>query len=291
MKLINSVCTSLYFPSSRRSVDEFSRMARFLAARGMDCVEFYHDGDGRDKVGRVLRDNGLSGVYIAVIPSKEGKLHLCDEDREGRAAAVRLIKGCIDEAQAGGVTEVMINSGRIGASVERGLDALAASVEELFDYAAQKRYALDLLMEPCDSCMDAFQLIGPYERTLAFVRRLRSAGLPLKLTMDSAHTAEEGQDFLEAVTAVRPYCNHIHFANCNISDRQSPLYGDKHLGYEYPDTKWTVPALKKLFQGLQELYKGDEPLRIGLEVLCRTDDTYSYFDEAWSSLSFLNKKP
>ena len=34
--------------------------------------------------------------------------------------------------------------------------------------------------------------------------------------MDTAHTVEEGEDFLEALTAVKPYCNHIHFANCFI---------------------------------------------------------------------------
>ena len=66
------------------------------------------------------------------------------------------------------MTEVMINSGLIGNSVEKGLDALAKSVEELFDYA-NKNYKLRLLMEPCDSKMDACQLIGPYKRMLKFL--------------------------------------------------------------------------------------------------------------------------
>lgn len=289
MKLINSVCTTLFFPKSRKSIDEFSRMAHFLSEKGMDCIEFYHDGDGRDKIGNILSDTGLNGVYIAVIPSKEKKLHLCDENEDGRIAAVNLFKNCIDEAQANGMTELMMNSGHIGNSVEKGLDALAKSVEELFDYANKKNYKLRLLMEPCDSAMDACQLIGPYKRTLQFLQRMHAEGLPLELTMDTAHTVEEGEDFLEALAAVKPYCNHIHFANCFIKDEQSPLYGDKHLGYEYEDTEWTVPALASLFEGLKALYKDGETLRIGLEVLCRVDDPYKYFNDVWNSLEFLHK--
>jgi sugar phosphate isomerase/epimerase len=201
-----------------------------------------------------------------------------------------MYKNCIDEIYSNGITELMMNSGRIGSSVERGLEALAASVEELFNYASMKNYKLRLLMEPCDSHMDAFHLIGPYSRTLAFLKRMHSAGLPLELTMDSAHTVEEGEDFLEALSAVKPYCSHIHFANCYIKDNKSPLYGDKHLGYEYPDTEWTIPALSKLYESLEELYPGDSILRIGLEALCRCDDPYKYFDDVWNSMKFLYKK-
>lgn len=289
MKIIKSVCSNLFFPESRRSIDEFRRMAQFLAAKGMECIEFYHDGDGRDKIGNILADNGLKGVYIGVIPSKEGKLHLCDEDESGRLSAVKMFKVCIDEAQANGMTEVMMNSGRIGSSTQRGVDALAASVEELFNYGAMKNYKLRLLLEPCDSCMDACQLIGPYKRTQTFMERVWSVGLPLELTLDSAHTVEEGESFIEALTNLKPYCRQIHFANCNIIDPGNPLYGDKHLGFEYPDTEWTISALASLFEELKVLYGDEEYLRIGLEVLCRKEDTYEYFNSVWNNLTFLHK--
>ena len=35
---------------------------------------------------------------------------------------------------------------------------------------------------------------------------------------------------------------------------------------------------------------GDEPLRIGLEVLCRTGNPYAYFEDIWNSLSFLQEQ-
>ncbi|HHW31648.1 MAG TPA: sugar phosphate isomerase/epimerase [Clostridiaceae bacterium] len=289
MKLINSVCTNLYFPKSRKNIDEFRRMAYFLAEKGIECIEFYHDGDSRDKIGSVLLDTGLSSVYIAVIPSKESRLDLCHESEEGRTAAVKLFKSCIDEAQHNGIPEIMMNSGRIGNNVEKGLDSLAKSIEELYDYVQQKNYSLCFLMEPCDSIMEAFHLIGPYARTLEFMKRMDNAGLPIKLTLDTAHTVEEGENFLEALKAVKPYCNHIHFANCFIKDRKNPLYGDKHLGYEYPDTEWMIPDLSNLFISLEGLYGHDEDLRIGLEALCRQEDPYEYFNSVWESLTFLHK--
>lgn len=292
MKIINSVCTSLVFPESRKKIDAFRRMAEYLSAKGMDSIEFYHDGDGRDKIGPILADTGLDPIYIAVIPSKEQKLHLCDCDEAGRQAAVQLLKDCIDEAQFNGIGRVMVNSGAIQPDVERGLDALGRSIEELFDYAARKNYtSFALTMEPCDTWMHAYQLIGPYARTAAFAKAMREKGLPLELTMDAAHTAEEGEDFFAAMQATRPWCSHIHFANCNITEKDSPLYGDQHLGFEYPNTVWTPDTLGTLVAQLQDLYPGDEPLRIGLEVLCREADPYAYFEKMWASLPFIHKAP
>lgn len=290
MKIINSVCTSLVFPESRKKIDAFRSMAEFLSARGMDSIEFYHDGDGRDKIGPILADTGLDPVYIAVIPSKEQKQHLCNIDEDARRAAVELHRSCIDEAQFNGIGRVMICSGAMMPDVEKGLDSLGRSVEELFDYAAKKNYSnFVLTMEPCDTWMEAHQLIGPYARTLAFVKAMREKGLPLQLTMDAAHTVEEGEDFFEAMQATKPYCNHIHFANCNITEKDNPLYGDKHLGFEYPNTVWTPETLGTLVQQLQGLYPGDEPMRIGLEVLCREEDPYAYFEKMWASLPFIHK--
>lgn len=288
MRLIKSVCTNLFFPQSRKDITAFVDMASFLNDMGVESIEFYHDGVRRDRIGDVLASTGIKGVYIAVIPHKEQMQHLCNEDPANRAEAVKLAKFCIDEAQDNGISEIMFNSGRIGINVELGLDALFISFEELYEYIAKKRYTIQILMEPCDSHMDAFQLIGPNKRTLEFVERMHTAGLPLKLTMDTAHTVEEGEDFLQALMAVKPYCNHIHFANCNISDKDSPFYGDKHVGYEYPSTEWPPEELAELFGELKKLYPGDEPLRIGLEVLCREEDPYSYFEKVCRKLDFLH---
>ena len=289
MRLNRSICTNLFFPESRRNIDSFRDMAQFLSDKRIDTIEFYHDGIHKNLVGKLLDEIGLSGVYIAVIPSKEKKLYLCDEDKGARKKAVDLFYQCIDEAQANGINEVMINSGRIGISITEGLSCLVESVEQLFNHISRKNYKIKLLMEPCDSNMEAYHLIGPYRRTLDFVKNVNKKGLPLELTMDTAHTVEEGESFSEALKAVKEFCNQIHFANCYIKNPKDPLYGDKHLGFEYPDTEWTVSELTLLFKELEALYAGDEILRIGLEVLCRTDDPNDYFEKTWDSLPFLHE--
>lgn len=290
MKLVKSICTNLVFPESRKDIGAFRDMAGFLKGKGVGCIEFYHDGNGRDKTGAVLDDAGLDGVYIGVIPAKEQGHHLCNLDRDARKTALAVHKACLDEANGNGMSQFMICSGKVAPDVDAQMDALAASVQELYEYAAKIGMPVRLLLEPCDSNMDVRHLVGPYRRAIAIAKRMHDKGLPLELTMDSAHSAEEGEDFLEALTATKPYCSHIHFANCRINDPADPLYGDKHLGFEYADTPWTPATLAELFAGMERLYPGDGELRVALEVLCREKDPYAYFESMWSSLPFLSER-
>jgi sugar phosphate isomerase/epimerase len=287
MQVLKSVCTTLAFPKSRNDIGEFDSMASFLSGRGVGGIEFYYDGEDGAKIGEILAKTGLDPVLIAVIPSKENKLYLCDMDEEKRKAAVKLFIGCIDFCRTCGIRKLMINSGRITEDIKAGLQSLGRSIKELFEYASGKNYEMLIAMEPCDSKMDAFHLIGPYKRALDFTQDLNSQGYPLQLVMDCAHVAEEGEDFLTALMALRKYCGHIHFANCNIREKDNPLYGDKHLGFFYPNTEWSPEKLKALFGQLEKLYSADT-VRIGIETLCREDDPYKYFDETWKMLDFLH---
>ena len=290
MRLVNSVCSGMMFPESRKSIDAFRRVADFLRERGMDCMEFYYDGPASDRFGDALAANGLDAVYVAVIPSKERKLWLCDLDEGARRKAIDMHKRCVDHALDNGITRVMICSGVLQDDIPRQLDALAGSVGELFEYAADKNPEARLLLEPCDDAMQACNLLGPCARVRDFTLRVNEAGIPMELTMDCAHSSEMGEDFAGAVRAVRPWCRHVHFANCDISRPESPFYGDKHVGFEYPDTEWPPSALGVLFRQLEALYPGDAELRIGVEILCREDDPFAYFDKTWSMLPFLHKE-
>lgn len=280
MKPILSVCTNLFFPKSRQTADDFRRTAAFIAERGAKSMEFFHDGTGRQSAGQVLADNGLSGVLIGVIPLKEGKLNLCSLDEANRLRAVDVARDLLKEAADGGIARLMICSGQHApGDVDGHMDALVRSIETLYNEKVRKNLPVRIELEPCDSAIDARQFIGPYERTRALCDRLGGMGVQLHLTMDTAHTAEEFQDFPEALVAVKSYCDHIHFANCYLGDERDPLYGDKHLGYEYMDTPFGYAALNdQLIPRLAEIYPGDEALTIGLEVLCREEDPFAYFE-------------
>lgn len=289
MRVLKSVCTNLVFPESRRNIEEFRRMAEFLPAKGVRGIEFYHDGPHPDRVGKIAADAGLDPVYIAVIPSKEKRMYLCDLDRDNRRKAIDMLKGCLDECRDNNIEKLMINSGRIQDDVDKGIEALADSVEQLYNHADRRNQKIVMYLEPCDSNMQVFHLIGPYTRAVAFAEKIRSRGMPFFLTMDTAHVSEEGEDFMEAMEAAKPYCDHIHFANCRIDNPADPLYGDQHLGFEYSGTPWSPGALEKSYRKLEELYSGDDELRIALEVLCREDDPYAYFERMWESLPFLSR--
>lgn len=273
------------FPDTRKNLDAFRRTAEFLAERGIRSMEFYHDGPEAEKTGAILSGLGMSGVFIGVIPSKEQKLDLCSTDLWQEAA--RYYCGLMDAAQSAGIETLMFNSGRLSPEADRQLDALSEAVAFIHNHADKKGYSFTLVLEPGDSRMASFQLLGPYPRVLAFCERMAKNQTPVSLTMDSAHSAEEGENFTEAVRAVKKYCRHIHFANCLIRDKTSPLYGDQHVGFDYPDTEWNYEALKHLKNELDLLYPEEETLKIALEYLCREEDPYACFDKYWKAMPFL----
>ncbi len=282
MKVIKSVCTNLFFPQSRSDAQAFAGMIGFLKEYGVQSVECYCDGHQR--AGELIGRGGMSGVYIGVIPLKEQKKDLCALEEEARSAAVMQAKRDMDRADQGGFDWFMVNSGRRTPGREaQGMAALLRSMEELFEYRYKKGMTLGIEMEPCDSALEAMHLVGGPERALEVCRALEQRGLPLSLVMDSAHTSEEGRDFFQALTLTRPYCRHIHFANCRLDDPQDPLYGDKHLGYEDPGGIWTFEAIRDMMKRLEALY-GDQPLRVGLECLCRQENPFAWFQSTWERL-------
>lgn len=284
MKILRSVCTNMAFPDTRKSLDAFRKTAEFLAERGVRSLEFYHDGPETAKIGQILSGLAMTGVFIGVIPSKEQKLDLCSPDRWQEAA--RYYADLLDTAQSAGIETLMLNSGRIGADPEKQLDALAEAVTFLHNHADRKGYSASFVLEPGDSHMTSFQLLGPYPRVLAFCERMEKNGTPLGLTMDSAHSAEEGENFSEAVRAVKKYCRHIHFANCFIRDETSPLYGDQHVGFDYPDTEWDYASLETLQRELDRIYPGEETVKVALEYLCREEDPYACFEKYRKAMPF-----
>lgn len=291
MKLEKSVVTNLLFPASRNNIASFAQTMRLMQELSVDCAEFYHDGDGRGtgKVGNALADYGLAGIYIAVIPSKERQLWACSTDPENRAGAVRLFCDCLRDAADNGIPRMMINSGRIGDDPKAQYRCLGETVEQVANYAEQKGYHISLTMEPCDSRVTAMHLIGDYELADSFAAECRAKGIALELTMDSAHTAEQGQNFLDALRDTRPYCNHVHFANCCLSDPSSPLYGDQHVGYEQPNSVWNYEAIEAFWPNLEQLWPSEEPLRVTCEILCRASDPEAYFRNVWNRIPFGKK--
>ncbi len=286
MTIIPSVCSSLVFPKSRKDFSYFSEMAKYISEKGIKSLEFYHDGDGVDKVGYVLNDLGIEGMYIAVFPLKQQQLHLCNTDDANRQEAVKLACNCMREANFNGISHIMLNSGRTSGQQKLETAALYKSINEIHEYNQKHNLSITFTLEPCDSRIDSKQLVGPTDNAVTIVKTLRADGVPIELTMDIAHIAEEGEDAVSAIKKAKDYCNHVHFANCFLADKQSPLYGDKHLLYEHAKAVYSYNSLRNIVNELNDIYE-TQTVKIGLEFLGPESNEFQYFDSCWNSLNFL----
>lgn len=288
MKVRTSVCSHQVFQDSQSSIGAFRAAAEYFAEKGLRKLEFYYDGPQSGKLGGILADNGLAGGFTAVAELKAKHRNLCGLDADDRAEALAISERLMDLTADNGFESVMFNSGRIepGREAEQ-LDFLFASLEEIFNYAARRGYGFCMEMEPCASNMDSRQLIGPYARARAFFNRLHAAGLPLMVTLDAAHVAEEGEDFLESLRALRPYCEHLHYANCYIADPSHPMFGDQHLSFDYPGGHWSYEKFGALTEAVAPLYPGDAGVQICIEAMCREADPAAWFDRLWENVPYL----
>ena len=285
MKLKTSTAAIL-FPDSRHSLKSMEDTTGYLNGK-VNMLEFYYEGENDSAVGRLLEKNDLEGIFIGVIPLKERGLNLCSLDEENRTAAVQLMFKCIERTRLTGCHSLMLCSGKRPMSdsdIPACADAFVRSVQQIMEYeAAGSGSPVKLLLEPCDSSMDVKHLLGPTHRVIDTAKRISNLPGSFGLTMDTAHVAEEHEDFMEAMSAARPYCNHVHFANCAVQDPADPFYGDKHVGFDYPGGSFPYSALEKIFRSLEHMYK-DDSLSIALEILCRADNPYKNFDAIMANM-------
>lgn len=287
MKLRVSVAAIL-FPDARHSLSAMKETLEFLHGK-VDMIEFYYEGRDEFSVARLLEHSGLASIFIAVIPLKEKGLSPCSTEENNRRAAVEEMKLCVDRARLFGSEGVMVCSGKSPSDpreIPRCMDAFVESMREVAGHISQTGEPIKLLLEPCDSAMDAKHLLGPTSLSVEAVERVRAFYPNFSLTIDTAHVAEEGENFSGAMALAQPYCNHVHFANCMVADPSDPLYGDKHVDFDYPGGAFSYSGLKDIFGDLEDMYGGSH-LDIALEVLCRDADPFAHFETMMAQMPWL----
>ena len=144
---------------------------------------------------------------------KECNLSSLDEN-ERRKAVDEMLK-CIDASKAAKVATVLVTSGARPENElqkEEGLLVFQDSLEEICTYAGKD---ITITIEPGDSNVNYFQLIGPTAQAAALMRQMVGRGIGnLALTMDISHLAMLGEEITPSLEEVIPYCSHIHLANC-----------------------------------------------------------------------------
>ena len=290
-----SIVLPAFFPSSMENAQHFLNAIRALKNYDICSIEFYYKGNDRKTIQEYLVSHDIKSIYLGAMAAKQKNLNLSSPNKELREESVQEMKKCIDDAYFYGSNSILINSGRRSENGEDEIayECLKKSLEELLKYMDEKAkdYRLNLTLEPGDTSVDSFSLIGSTDLAIKLVREIREQYKNFGLTIDTSHLRQLDEEPLDSFKKAFPYCNHIHLANCIIKDKTSNLYGDKHPEFGIEGGEISIEELRNILQTLKEIYEESE-LMVGLEVIFRKEDhkeEIDYFKNTMKSLSSFYK--
>ena len=298
--ICRSLAISSLFPETVESWETLERTVRFLEGYSFKQLEFYSPPGNDRKTAGLFENAGFSSVLIGVIPLKRAGFSLCSLSEEERNRAANVLKNCMDRAAETGSHGVLLNSGFIPGyshgpaaistptpeQLKAACDAYIRSIEEAAEYGERRGYNISLLLEPGDSNVQSFQLLGPTDRVMETTERIRKNHRRYALTMDVAHLREEGEDVMASLRQTLPYCDHVHLCNCVMDDPANALYGDKHVDFDCPGACWNYEDFRNMYRSIRSLY-GDRDFTITLEITCRAADNEAWFADVASRCSWI----
>lgn len=290
-----SIVLPAFFPSSMENAQHFLNAIKTLKNYDICSIEFYYKGNDRKTIKEYLISHDIKSIYLGAMAAKQKNLNLSCQNKELREESVQEMKKCIDDAYFYGANSLLLNSGRCpdNGEDEIAYEHLKKSLEELLKYidVSAKDYKLNLTLEPGDTRVDSFSLIGNTDLAIKLVREIREKYKNFGLTMDISHLRQLDEEPLDSIKKAFPYCNHIHLANCIVKDKTSNLYGDKHPEFGIEGGEISVVELKNILEAIKEIYGGSE-LIVGLEIICRKENNkeeIDYFENMMKELSWFYK--
>ena len=290
-----SIVLPAFFQSSMENTQHFLNVIKTLKNYDIYSIEFYYKGNDKKIIKEYLNSHEINSIYLGAMAAKQKNLNLSSPNKELREESVQEMKKCIDDAYFYGSYSILINSGR---SPDNGEDEIAyeylkKSLEELLKYidVSAKDYKLNLTLEPGDTRVDSFSLIGNTDLAIKLVREIREKYKNFGLTMDTSHLRQLNEKPLNSIKKAFPYCNHIHLANCIIKDDTSNLFGDKHPEFGIEGGEISIEELRNILETIKKIYEGSE-LIIGLEIICRKENNkeeIDYFENMMKNLSWFYK--
>jgi len=273
------------------NAQHFLKAIKTLKKYDICFIEFYYKGNDKKTIKEYLTDHDIKSIYLGAMAAKQKNLNLSSPNKELRKESVQEMKKCIDDAYFYGAYSILINSGRRPDNEEDQIayEYLKKSLEELLKYidVSTKDYKLNLTLEPGDTGIDSFSLVGNTDLAIKLVREMREKYQNFSLTMDTSHLRQLDEKPLDSIKKAFPYCNHIHLANCIIKDKTSNLYGDKHPEFGIEGGEISIKEFKNILETIKEMYIESE-LMVGLEIICRKEDheeEIEYFKNIMKNLS------
>ena len=278
--LQKSIVLSAFFPGSINSLDKFLKAIKLVKKYNLSLIEFYYEGIRKDMIKETIEKGMLKTVYLGAIASKREGLNLSSLNEVLRKRTVEKMKRCIDDSYFYGSTSLLINNGKRPGIKEKESDAyncLRKSIIELLEYAKEvkKDYILNISLEPGNTNIDAYELIGNTNLAIKLVRDIKKEHDNFNLILDISHLRQLNEDPMNSIKSAFNYCNHIHLANCIIKDKKSNLYGDKHPEFGVENGEIDSKEVINIYKKIRKLYEGFQ-LMISLEIICREEDETSY---------------
>jgi sugar phosphate isomerase/epimerase len=290
-----SIVLPAFFPSSMENAQHFLNAIKTLKNYDICSIEFYYKGNDRKKIKEYLISHDIKSIYLGAMAAKQKNLNLSSPNKELREESVQEMKKCIDDAYFYNSYSILINSGRRPDNGEDEIPYkyLKNSLEKLLKYIdiSAKDYKLNLTLEPGDTRVDSFLLIGNTDLAIKLVGEIREKYKNFSLTMDTSHLRQLDEEPLDSIKKAFPYCNHIHLANCITKDKTSNLYGDKHPEFGIEGGEINIEELRNIIETIKKIYEGSE-LVVGLEIICRKENNkeeIDYFKNMMKNLSWFFK--
>jgi len=267
----------------------FNEALDYLMQFDLSVIEFYTDEERARRFGDAVRDRGFEPIFLSGMDQKRNsKCRLCSEEEEQRRYSVDFMKRSIEKAIKSGAKRTLIQGGAYPADPKKEVLAMAAlekSLRELSDFSGKD---IILLLEPCDRSVDMCQLIGPSMQAYSLFKKL---SLPnVRLTMDVAHVTELFEEVGAALALCKPFCNHVHLANC-VLDTTSELFGDKHPFFGAEKSCYSVAQSKDLYEEIKAIY-GDDDVTVSMEMIGHDPEYMAYMQKLVDHVSwfFLKKE-
>jgi len=299
--IADSIVLPAFFPSSMENDKDFLEAIKLLKKYDIDVVEFYYKGNGRENIKKNLFRYGLRSIYLGAMKTKQENLNLSSLSREIRGRSLQEMQKSIDDAYFYNSESILVNSGRRPMSIsindkendiEAAYEYLKKSLIILLEYIDKKAkdYKLKLTLEPGDTEVDSFSLIGHTDLAIKLIQELREKYENVSLTMDTSHLIQLGEDPIKSIEKAFLYSNHIHLANCIINDKSHELYGDKHPEFGVNKGEINLEKVKNILYRIKKIYENNK-LVLALEIIYRkvgnitVDDEINYFTDTMGKMN------
>ena len=242
---------------------------RVLADEFFSAIEITWIEDERVKqqVANLLIQAGMRVVFAGGPPYAMQGIHLSALDPGERRESLVKAKRLVDDAYLLGAELHLITAGPDVGPEDRGRARgyLTESMVALWEYARSLacERALVLSLETTDRDVHRNGLLGPTPESVGVLREVRKGGGDVWLTIDQSHLAQLGEVAEESIALAQPFHVHMHLANCLLTDRASPIYGDEHPRFGVAGGEHDIRDVTALFETLWRHGFFEKPIPYG----------------------------